>query len=136
MLVALVGVIIFLCWFLLWLLCGTHQVKAPQFVNCNRSCQRYLFRVLWMEGFYPDVGYKVDRYEVDLAFPCSQVAILCGWNDWECTDLDRVRCKKKERFLKEKGWSIIHLTPKEIYGNPRTCILKIESGLAKEKRVF
>ncbi len=135
MFVTLLGIIVFTCWVLIWL-CGTHRLKAPQFVNCNRSCQRYLFRVLWMEGFYPDVRYKIDQLEVDLAFPYSKIAIECGWNDWESTDLERVRSKKKARLLKDKGWSMIHLTPKEIYGSPHSCIMKIEDCLLREKQIF
>lgn len=135
MFVALFVMVVVICWVVLWL-GETHRAKAPQFVKCNRSCQRYLFRVLWMDGFYPDVGYRIDQIEVDLAFPYSKIAIECGWNDWECTDLERVRSKKKARLLKEKGWSLIHLTPKEIYGSPNACIRKIEDCLLRQTHIF
>lgn len=135
MFLVLLGMVIVTCWVFLWL-CELHRLKAPQFINCNRSCQRYLFRVLWKEGFYPDVGYKIDQVEVDLAFPYSKIAIECGWNDWECTDLEQVRGKKKARLLEEKGWSLIQFTPKEIYGSPHTCIKKIEECLLRETHIF
>lgn len=135
MLLLFFGLFICVLWLVLWLW-GEERVKAPQFNDCNRSCQRFLFRVLWTEGYLPAVGYSVGKYEVDLAFPHRKIAIECGGNDWEWTDLDRARSKKKKKAIQEQGWQILFLTPKEIYGNPRHCIEKIEGCMARERRIF
>ncbi|RXT08100.1 hypothetical protein [Ammoniphilus sp. CFH 90114] len=122
--------------FLLLMTTSPYRTKAPQFTQCNRSCQRYLFQTLWKEGYYPDVAYKIGKYEVDIAFPYSKVAIECGWNKWEMTDIYLAQSRRKERLLREQGWQLIHLSPKEIYGNPKLCIQKIEHGMSAIKRVF
>ena len=115
---------------------GTERIKAPQFNDCNRSCQRFLFRVLWNEGFFPAVGYHVGKYEVDLALPQKRIAIECGWNDWERTDLQRARSRKKQKALQEQGWQVVSLSPKEIYGNPRLCVEKIEHCIARQRHIY
>lgn len=87
---------------LLVLLTGTYRIKAPQFTKCNRSCQRYLFRTLWIEGYYPEVGYKVENHEIDIAFPYSKVAVICGWNQWEADELLLAKTRKKVCLLRGK----------------------------------
>lgn len=114
----------------------TYRTKALQFVKCTRSCQRYLFRALWKEGYYPEVGYAVGKMEIDIAFPYSKVAILCGWNNWEETEFERAKSRKKERVLRELGWEVIQLSPKEIYQRPKVCVQKIEQNLSMAKLMF
>lgn len=123
-------------WLLLFWFHDSQQTKAPQFTYCNRSCQRFLFRVLWNEGYFPIVGHRAGKYEVDLAFPHKKIAIECGWNDWEMTDLERARSKKRKIALQEQGWKLISLSPKEIYGNPRLCLAIIEQNIAVEQRIY
>lgn len=135
MLLLFCGLFVCILWILL-MFPREERVKAPQFTLCNRSCQRYLFRVLWSEGFFPTVGYQVERYELDLAFPNKKIAIECGWNEWERTDLDRARSRKKKQVLQEQGWQVIFLSPKEIYGNPRQCVEKIEQCLARQRHIY
>ncbi|WP_134699129.1 hypothetical protein [Ammoniphilus sp. YIM 78166] len=114
----------------------TYRTKAPQFAKCSRSCQRYLFRALWKEGYYPEVEYVVGKIEIDIAFPYSKVAIFCGWNNWEATDLEWAKCRKKERLLREMGWKVIRLSPREIYQRPKVCVQKIEQNLSMAKLIF
>jgi hypothetical protein len=116
-------------------LCRTEKVQAPQFLKCDRSCQRYLFRVLWDAGYFPEVGYKVDNHEVHIAFPYSKVALECGWNPWEYDDLVRFRSKKKAQELSEQGWKFIHFSPEEIYGQPKVCLNQVKEAVSLVERV-
>ncbi|HJV45323.1 MAG TPA: hypothetical protein VJ824_06315 [Bacillota bacterium] len=109
----------------------SEKVKAPQFLNCKRSCQRYLFRVLWDAGFYPEVNYSIGDYEVDIAFPYSKVALECGWNKWDRNDLIQYKSRKKQQNLVEQGWKYIQLSPEEIYGRPKRCVEKVHQVVSR-----
>ncbi|WP_209811748.1 DUF559 domain-containing protein [Ammoniphilus resinae] len=102
--------------------------KTPQFLNCTRPCQRQLFRALWRAGYYPEVGYKVGKYQVDIAFPYRKVAIECTWNHEDYTDIQYYRSERKRRVLQEQGWKVVFFTPREILRNPKGCVTQIEQS--------
>jgi|GEM_PF-4632089 len=102
--------------------------KTPQFIHCNRPCQRRLYQALWKAGYYPEVGFKVGQYEIDIAFPYRKVAIECTWNHQDYTDILYYRSKKKKQLLREQGWKVVSFSPNEIHRNPKECIWKIEQS--------
>jgi hypothetical protein len=120
-----------LFWVFLHVFLDSCPPTAPQFLRCRRSCQRYLFRTLWSAGFCPEAAYKQGNLEIDLAFPYSKIAIECGFQSWETTDILRAASSKKIRELKQQGWRVIRLTPSEIYQKPQACVQKVEEMMRR-----
>jgi hypothetical protein len=131
----LIAWIIFLLFGLLWVFVhvflDSYPPTDPQFLRCNRSCQRYLFRTLWSAGFCPEAAYNLEKFEIDLAFPYSKIAIECGFHSWETTDILRATSRKKVRELNRLGWRVIRFSPGEIYQHPQACVQKVEEVMKK-----
>ena len=74
-------------------------------------------------------GYRVDAYEVDIAFPEGQVAIeIDGWA-WH-SDVERFRRdRRRQNALVLAGWTILRFTWHDLTNRPGAVVAEVRSAL-------
>ncbi len=75
----------------------------------NSSLVKKLYEGMRSHGLDPVLGYKVDRYAVDLAFPELKIAIEAVEYRRHPKDMER-ESWEKESYLKHKGWTILRFS--------------------------
>jgi very-short-patch-repair endonuclease len=76
-------------------------------------------------------GYRVGRYELDVAFPTERIAIeVDGWA-WH-SDVERFRRdRRRQNDLVLAGWTVLRFTWHDLTNRPDTVIAQIRSALAR-----
>jgi very-short-patch-repair endonuclease len=76
------------------------------------------------------VGYRVDRYELDFAFPGERLAIeVDGWA-WH-SDVERFRHdRRRQNALVLAGWTVLRFTWHDLTQRPETVVFQVRTALA------
>jgi very-short-patch-repair endonuclease len=76
-------------------------------------------------------GYRVDRYELDLAFPAERIAIeVDGWA-WH-SDVERFRHdRRRQNALVLAGWIVLRFTWHDLTGRPEAVVAEIRLALGQ-----
>lgn len=67
----------------------------------------------------------ISPWIIDFAFPDHKLAIEADGKYWHSLENVKAKDKRKNKALKELGWSIMHLGEDEINQSPSTCIDRI-----------
>jgi very-short-patch-repair endonuclease len=76
-------------------------------------------------------GYRVDRYELDFAFPAERIAIeVDGWA-WH-SDVERFRHdRRRQNVLVLAGWTVLRFTWHDLTVRPDTVTAQIRAALVR-----
>ena len=81
-------------------------------------------------------GYSITenkrlRYRLDFAIFCKKgkINIECDDLKWHSQPKQRARDKKRDRWLKRRGWKIFRFTEEEIKNNTATCVKILKEAI-------
>lgn len=86
------------------------------------SIERKVFDGLVGFGYLPITQYKIGRYSLDLAFPQLKLDIECDGEIWHNTPQAIEKDRKRDIYMRERGWSVLRFTDKEINENPQRVV--------------
>lgn len=124
--------------------CGTIKEVKPSLVSrfraCSRRCASILGQMTWPRissierkideafrsiGQTPEAQYLVGPYILDFAFPDHRLAVECDGTYWHGRPEQQFKDRRKDGYLKHKGWKCIRLTEVEINADPADCVMRV-----------
>ena len=66
-------------------------------------------------------------YRLDIAIFCSngKIAVECDSEKWHFLRKQKIKDRKRDKYLKKMGWKVLRFTGNEITSNPAKCVEKI-----------
>ncbi|RDW15945.1 endonuclease domain-containing protein [Oceanobacillus chungangensis] len=102
---------------------------VPDYWRCESPIERRVYQGLVQHGLYPVPQYKQGRYRIDLAFPGSLLAIECDGKAYHSSPEQKAHDRKKDRFLRSKGWTVLRFTGTKIHRDLPGVVSKIKDNL-------
>lgn len=107
-------------------------------MRCSSNLEEIMNASLEKSGFIYDEDYVSQfpirskyGYVLDFAFPDKKIAIECDGKKWHPKDNSHDR--KRDAFLRKKGWTILRFTELEITTDIESCIKKIKEEYHENK---
>ena len=119
---------------------------ADVFEQCAKNCRSAASRQLespiehqfWecAHSVIPDLIYQypVGHYRLDFAIPQKKIGIELDGHEYHKTKEQRTHDAKRDRDLRELGWSLLRFTGTEIYQNVKQCVEQIQMILQQYDR--
>lgn len=111
--------------------------RAPwvdvQLLKCESYIERRLYNRLWVEGYKMRTQEPCGRYRIDIAIPKYRIAIECDGKEWHSSIKQKEHDRKKDRFLRKHGWTVIRFSGKRINQRLETCVQRVQLEIQKKK---
>lgn len=104
-----------------------------QLLRCESPIERRMYNRLWMEGYKMRTQEPCGRYRMDIVIPKYGIAIECDGEEWHSSPEQKVYDRRRDRFLRKHGWTVLRFSGKQINGKLEKCIERINRKV-KEKR--
>lgn len=104
-----------------------------QLQKCESPIERRLYNRLWVEGFKMRTQEPCGRYKIDIAIPKYMIAIECDGHEWHSTPTQKEHDRKKDRFLRKSGWTVIRFTGKRIVNRLDSCVERVYKEIEKKR---
>lgn len=101
----------------------------PEVFKCESPIEVRLYNGLLQHGLYAIPQYRQGKYRIDLAFPNSMLAIECDGKAYHSTPEQKAHDRKKDRYLRSKGWTVLRFTGSRIYRDLPNVVNKIKDSL-------
>lgn len=130
-------------------ICGTVKLVKPSLVARFRSCSRRCNALLALQtmprisslevrmseafrsiGLSPSPQFVIDYFIVDFAFVDERLAVECDGTYWHGREEQKKKDRKKDGYLKSKGWRVLRLKEDEIKSSPSDCVAFVLKHLA------
>lgn len=98
---------------------------------CESPIERRLYNVLASRGYEVKAQVPCGRYRIDLALPRYRIAIECDGKAYHSSRSQKAHDRKKDRFLRDHGWTVLRFTGSQINGKMAYVIRKIEESVAR-----
>ncbi len=102
-----------------------------EILKCKSPIERRVYRALFSNQLYPIPQYQVGRYRIDLAFPYQMIAIECDGRASHSSPKQKAHDRKKDKFLRERGWTVLRFTGSRIHRNLPGVVSKISEYVRK-----
>ena len=100
-------------------------------LKCESPIERRVYRALFSNQLYPVPQYRVGGYRIDLAFPYQMIAIECDGKAYHSTPKQKARDRKKDKFLRDRGWTVLRFTGSRIHRDLPSVVTIISESLNK-----
>ncbi|MFV9511794.1 endonuclease domain-containing protein [Tepidibacillus sp. LV47] len=97
--------------------------------------ERRLYDALTSRGHYIVTQYPMGKYRIDIALPQNKIAIECDGHQFHSSKEAKERDKRKDKFLRSKGWKVIRIPGWMIYKSLPRVIRIIEDEIKDEALV-
>ncbi|HZH58645.1 MAG TPA: DUF559 domain-containing protein [Metabacillus sp.] len=94
--------------------------------KCQSPIERRLFNALTYRGFNVRTQERCGPYWIDLALPTYRIAIECDGKAYHSMPEQKKHDKKKDKYLRRNGWSVLRFTGSDINGNMPKVLRRIE----------
>lgn len=74
-------------------------------------------------------------YRLDLALPEYRIAIECDGKAHHSSPKQKAHDRKRDKYLRSKGWTTLRFSGKDINGNMSKVINRIESEIQKKHSI-
>jgi very-short-patch-repair endonuclease len=73
------------------------------------------------------------RYRLDFAISCrrGRIALECDNEKWHLSKRQRVRDRRRDRWLSRRGWTVLRLPGAMIRDNPDICVEQVAAAVRK-----
>lgn len=96
-----------------------------QRTKCESPIERRLFNALSSHCFYVRTQERCGTYWIDLVLPTYKIAIDCDGKAYHSTPEQKKHDRRKDRFLRKNGWSVLRFTGSDINGNMKKVLRRI-----------
>ncbi|MGE7219655.1 endonuclease domain-containing protein [Priestia koreensis] len=111
------------------------KVEASPYVReqmkCESPIERKLFHNLYLRNHQITTQYPVGKYRLDMAIPHLKIAIECDGKAYHTSPDQRAHDKKRDRYLRSRGWKVLRFSGSKIHRDVMSCINKIEEEIIK-----
>ncbi|MDO6658005.1 endonuclease domain-containing protein [Anaerobacillus sp. 1_MG-2023] len=97
-----------------------------QRTKCESPIERRLYDVLVFNNYYVETQYPLGNYRIDLAIPYLKLAIECDGKQYHSSTQQKAHDRRKDKYLRSKGWKVMRFTGRQINRNPKAILLKIQ----------
>jgi very-short-patch-repair endonuclease len=94
------------------------------------SIERKMAEAFKAIGLSPVPQFTIDWYIVDFAFPDEKLVVECDGVYWHGRPSQQIKDRRKDKYLKSKGWKMIRLGEIEINASPETCAAIVQEHLS------
>ncbi|MFC7442446.1 endonuclease domain-containing protein [Laceyella putida] len=105
-----------------------------QLLKCESPIERRLYNRLWVEGFRMRTQEPCGRYRIDIAIPKYMIAIECDGEEWHSSPDQKEKDRRKDRFLRQNGWTVVRFKGKRIVNRLESCVERVHKEIAKKKQ--
>lgn len=95
--------------------------------KCESYIERRLYYGLVNNGIQPISQFPVGRYRIDLAVPSKKIAIEADGKDFHSTPKQKAHDRKRDRYLRSKGWSVLRFSGSSINKDLGGCVKRIKA---------
>ena len=85
-----------------------------------------LYNALVKRGYKVVTQYPCGPYRIDIALPKYRLAIECDGRKYHSTPEQKRHDRRKDRYLRKHGWSVMRVKGKQINGELPKVIARIE----------
>ena len=129
--------------------CGKQVKKVPsaakRFRFCSFSChgawvalqrprtsqiETRLLAAMKQQGLTPETQFVVGHFIADFAFPNDRLLVEADGDYWHFTEKGLEKEKRRDAYLAERGWQVLHFTESEIMDDTDACVGEITRLLA------
>jgi very-short-patch-repair endonuclease len=120
---------------------GLEQIRQGRFpwvdvqlLKCESFIERRLYNRLWLEGYKMRTQEPCGRYRIDIAIPKYRIAIECDGQEWHSAPEQKAHDRKKDRFLRKHGWTVIRFSGKRIVRRLESCVDRVNTEVSKKRK--
>lgn len=135
--------------------CGTqklvqHPSHQQRFRACSKRCACLLGHRRWPRtssletamaeaferaGLQPIASYPLDRATADFAFPDLRLIVECDGSYWHSLPEVAARDKRRDGWLRSKGWRTLRLSEANIKRDPDACVQRVQRVMRRQVRL-
>lgn len=102
--------------------------------KCESPIERILLRAMQDYGLLPICQYEIGRYRVDFCFYDERLIVEADGKRWHSSPRAKRRDRLRDKFLRSRGWRVLHITGPEILTDAYECARKIRKELGRDSR--
>ena len=101
--------------------------------KCQSSIESKLFNALWNRNHYVVTQLKAGKYRMDLALPQYRICVEADGEIWHYANEEQIlRDKKRDAYLRSKGWEVLRFPGKQIQKDVMSCVWKVEEEIQRK----
>ena len=97
----------------------------------NTAIERKMGEIMIKAGLSPVPHYPVDKLTLDFAFPSERICIECDGIYWHGLPEVQQRDKRRDAFLRNRGWIVVRLPEQAIHESPDECLAQVQAALSQ-----
>lgn len=97
--------------------------------RCESPIERRLYNALTSRGYDVRTQVPCGKYRIDIALPAYNLAIECDGKAYHSTPAQREHDRRKDRFLRARGWRVLRFSGRQINGQMADVLRKIEQTI-------
>lgn len=97
--------------------------------KCESPIEKRVYNGLLQHDLHATPQHRQGKYRIDLAFPSSMLAIECDGKAYHSSPTQKAHDKKKDQFLKSKGWTVLRFTGRRIHRDLPGVVKKVKDNL-------
>jgi very-short-patch-repair endonuclease len=103
-----------------------------ELIKCISPIERRLYNALKFNGYYVRTQVPCGKYRIDLALPTYLIAIECDGKAYHSTPEQKEHDRRKNAYLKQKGWKVLRFSGSMINGNLGRVLKKIRETIGEQ----
>ena len=100
--------------------------------KCESPIERKLLRALWNRNHNVVCQYPFGWYRLDMAIPGLKIDIECDGKAYHSTPAQRAHDKKRNAYLRSKGWKVLRFSGSQIKRDVGTVVKRIEQEIQRK----
>jgi very-short-patch-repair endonuclease len=104
------------------------QITAQR-IKCESPIERRLYDTLVFNGYVVSTQVQCGKYRIDIAITSELIAIECDGKDFHSLPSQKAHDRRKNKYLRENGWTVLRFSGKQICNNIPKVISKIDAAI-------
>jgi very-short-patch-repair endonuclease len=101
-------------------------------IKCESPIERKLYNALKFNGYYVRSQVPCGKYTIDLTLPMYSIAIECDGKAYHSTPEQKAHDRRKDAYLRRKGWKVLRFSGSMINGNMGRVLKKIRETIGEQ----
>ncbi|MDQ0257954.1 very-short-patch-repair endonuclease [Evansella vedderi] len=100
--------------------------------KCQSPIESRLYEALKRNGYPVSTQVREGPYSIDIALRGARIAIECDGKDYHSSPSQKERDRKRDAFLRRRGWKVLRFSGKRIYRDLNGILARIEKEIIKK----